>query len=470
MRAVVGLAIGAVVAAALVAMPRGEIRPELPASLAPLEEAVGREPSVANLVRLSAALVRHAQHTGDDAWHVRAEEVARRAVDADPADSNALALLGWSLAGQHRFAEAARAARDAIAANPEDPLPYGVLTDASVQLGQYEQAIAAAQRMLRLKPSAAAYARAAHLRALHGDQRGGIELMRLALEATPPTATDERVWLLAHLGADQLAAGDEAGAARSFHRALALAPADGRSLLGLAAIHAARGEGDEAIALYRRVLGLGPDPDAHVALADLLVSLGREPEAAPHYAAAERLEKEELLGPGVPELRHLALFYAERGTEPERALEMAQLEAERRDDVDSADTLAWVLYRCGRIAAARGLSRRALRLGSRDPLLLYHAGIIAAAAGEQAEAAHLLDQALARRAALGPLRVREATATRARLGETHRPAAEPRPGETNRDRLAPSDRLHPSDRSDRSSPICSDAPGGALFNSASQSC
>ena len=48
--------------------------------------------------------------------------------------------------------------------------------------------------------------------------------------------------------------------------------------------------------------------------------------------------------------------------------------------VRAADALAWALHRLGRDDEAKRSSDEALRLGSRDPLLRYHAGAIAAAA------------------------------------------------------------------------------------------
>jgi uncharacterized membrane-anchored protein len=63
--------------------------------------------------------------------------------------------------------------------------------------------------------------------------------------------------------------------------------------------------------------------------------------------------------------------------------------------VRSADALGWALTRAGRPAEGLAWARRALRLGSRDPLFAFHAGIAAKATGARTEARHWLARSLA---------------------------------------------------------------------------
>ena len=62
--------------------------------------------------------------------------------------------------------------------NPYSAAALGVQVDALVELGRYEEAERALQRMLDLKPSTASLTRASYHRELHGDISGA----RLALE------------------------------------------------------------------------------------------------------------------------------------------------------------------------------------------------------------------------------------------------------------------------------------------------
>ena len=79
---------------------------------------------------------------------------------------------------QHRFREAIAVAEKNRDARPGDPINYGVIGDGHLELGEYEQAFDAFDRMVTLRPSAAAYARVAYARELQGNLTGAIDAMR----------------------------------------------------------------------------------------------------------------------------------------------------------------------------------------------------------------------------------------------------------------------------------------------------
>ena len=73
----------------------------------------------------------------------------------------------------------------------------------------------------------------------------------------------------------------------------------------------------------------------------------------------------------------LALFEC-RPRRPARRPRLRRTAYEATSTVRAADALAWCLHRTGDDRTAAGRAAEALRLGSRDPLLRYHAGAIAA--------------------------------------------------------------------------------------------
>jgi hypothetical protein len=64
------------------------------------------------------------------------------------------------------------------------------------------------------------------------------------------------------------------------------------------------------------------------------------------------------------------------------ASQLAKREYETRRDGYGADALAWAALKAGMIDEARQAAKDALRLGTQDAKLSYHAGMVARAAGE----------------------------------------------------------------------------------------
>jgi tetratricopeptide (TPR) repeat protein len=84
--------------------------------------------------------------------------------------------------------------------------------------------------------------------------------------------------------------------------------------------------------------------------------------------------------------RELAYFYADHDIKPKEGLELALRELDYRRDVYAYDVVAWNLYRNGKFAEARTAIDQALRLGTQDAKLFFHAGMIYESLGEKTKA------------------------------------------------------------------------------------
>src|SRR5205807_8990054 len=88
------------------------------------------------------------------------------------------------------------------ALGPARPTAYGVLVDALVELGRYDEATAAAQVMTDMRPDLSSYSRISYLRELHGDTNGAMAAMRLAIQAGP-LRSEATAWCDVQLGKDR---------------------------------------------------------------------------------------------------------------------------------------------------------------------------------------------------------------------------------------------------------------------------
>lgn len=92
--------------------------------------------------------------------------------------------------------------------------------------------------------------------------------------------------------------------------------------------------------------------------------------------------------------RERALFLLDHDRELELAMELAEQDLAARPSIESEDAIAWALYKNGKPEAALRHIRLALRLGTRNALMHYHAGKIHEALGHSDEAMSQFELAL----------------------------------------------------------------------------
>jgi tetratricopeptide (TPR) repeat protein len=120
--------------------------------------------------------------------------------------------------------------------------------------------------------------------------------------------------------------------------------------------------------------------------------------------------------------RELAIFYADHDRKLPDALTLAEKELDVRHDVYTSDALAWALLKNHQAVRAKEEMQRALRMGTKDALMEYHAGMIYGALGDTTEESLHLKRALALNPRFHVLFADQATKMLAGL-DAHKPAA-----------------------------------------------
>ncbi len=358
------------------------------------QQAVAKSPAKPESYNLLAsAFMQKARETGDFSFNARAEAALIRSTEVEPENYDALKLRAKLLLTYHRFGEALVVARRAQALRPNDHDNYGAITDALVELGQYPEAIEAAQRMVNLRPDSGAYARVSYLRSLHGDSEGAIEAMQVAVKAADPNDPEGAAWGRVHLGDELMNNGQRREAEREYDGALYLFADYPLALAAKARARIAEGDFNRAINFYELAQKRTPSPDAAVALGDLYTRVGRTDDAKRQYELVEFIERNSAASGTYS--RQITMFWLDRDIKLDEALAMAQRERSIRKDIYTCDALAWALFKNNRIDEAKTAIEEALRLGTRDALIYYHAGLIYERLGDKRAAAKYLNLSFA---------------------------------------------------------------------------
>jgi tetratricopeptide (TPR) repeat protein len=346
-----------------------------------------------SLVALGLRFQQQARETGDPSFYPRSEAALTEAAELDLRNPLAVTGLAALAASRHRFEEARSLAQRALRLAPQSVGARGVLGDALVALGRYREAFAAFDQMAALKPNLASYSRVSYARELLGDPHGAIGAMRLAVEAGVGTR-EPRAWTLVQLGNLYFDVGRIQPAERAYRRALSVFPGYAHAQAALGRVAAARGRFDAAVVFYRRAVARLPLPQYEGALGDVLRLAGRGREAREAYGAVDAIQRLFEANGARTELE-TALFDLDHDLRREDALVRARAAYRVRKSIEAEDVLAWALYKNGRCSEARAHSIRALRLGTRDALKVFHRGTIERCLGHGVAAATFLRESLA---------------------------------------------------------------------------
>ncbi|MBA3915813.1 MAG: tetratricopeptide repeat protein [Acidobacteriales bacterium] len=347
---------------------------------------------------LAGSYLRKVRETGDIQYLDLANRAAKASLASVPAirNSGGVAALAQAELASHSFTAARDHVQQLIELDPQ-PYSYGLLADTLLELGDYAGAGAAVKQMeVRQRgQTESSEIRQARLSFLHGDLSGAQEHLSNALiflKAHPAAPKETIAWCQWQMGELAFVRGSYADAEDSYRSSLGSFPGYFRALAGLAKAQAAQGNIVGSADNYKHAIKRFPDPTFVAALGDLYKIRGNEHDAAAQFSLVEYIGHLSALS-GVLYNRQLANYYADHEINAEAAYEQAKQEYTTRRDIYGSDTLAWAALKAGKISEAQSAIEQSLQLGTQDPRLLYHAGMIARAAGNKTAAASYLRKA-----------------------------------------------------------------------------
>jgi tetratricopeptide (TPR) repeat protein len=362
-----------------------------------LERQINAVPTSSSLDLLARMQLSRGRITGDADSYAKAQIAVGRSLTIAPRNVEGRSLDTEIRYTNHDFSGARARSAAIVKDAPKEIGALAVRGDAERELGDYPAARATLRELQKVAPaSASVIVRQARMEFLSGNPAKATVLAERA------EAVAQKSGLLGatlsfypsfrgQLAFDQ---GDYRAAVNHFKRALTISEGDRVATLGLGRALAASGKTNDAINLVRALTDRFPDPVAVGVLGDLLAKTGDAKGANDSYALVEAVADLATANKQIYN-RELALFYANHDRKLKESLRLAKAEIVDRKDIYGYDALAWSEYKTGHLDEAQMAITDALRLGTLDARLLFHAGMIASARRDIKAAQTHLKSALA---------------------------------------------------------------------------
>jgi tetratricopeptide (TPR) repeat protein len=353
---------------------------------------------------LAAAYLLEGRISGNGGYYSNAAlKVLNQVLDGETSTQDqrfqALSLKSAVLLNMHQFEQALNTANEALAISQYNAGVWGALVDAHVELGHYDEAVKACDKMVGIRPDLRSYSRVSYLRQIYGENRGAIDAMKMATESGVP-GLEATEWARVQLADLYLNTGNADSARLLYRYSLVYRPGYPHAEMGMARADKAQKNYDAAIEHARAAVKALPESSFIAYLGDLYELKGDAKKAAEVRADVLRLLKE--ADENEPEdalvkhngAREMAMAYLAT-KEYDKALEWAKKDYEMRPaNIDANDLMAWLSYLKGDYNAAKGYAEKTLVTNTKNATLLYKDGLIFAAAGDAGRGNALKQEAL----------------------------------------------------------------------------
>lgn len=357
-----------------------------------LEDQIRSDPKNADTqLKLANAYLQKVRETADTSYYDKVDRAVDAAAQSEPDNPQVPATRAAVAYGRHDFVKGLKLAQEAVALSPRQASYHGLVGDGHIELGNYPETVGAYQAMVNLRPDLGAFNRISHIREIYGDIEGAKAALNSAISASS-SFPENVAFSQVELGKLQLHSNvDEAEA--TFRQALASVADYEPALQGLGRVAVARGNHEQAIKYFKQAFEALPIAQYATDLGDVYTVQGDTKKAGQQYQLA-KLAYQSSAADGINTDQEMALFLADHTDEYTSALTKAQAAYQARPNIYAADTLAWAHYKKGNNSEAKKYALEALRLGEHDPLILFHAGMIAAKNDDTSDAKRYLTKAL----------------------------------------------------------------------------
>jgi len=321
------------------------------------------------------------------------ESATTQLIHLQPSSPEGYALRALSEINTKHFEDAEQDAHKAIAADPRSHLGYVQLGNLRLMQKQYGEASKAYQDALDRDPNSTDALRGLMNTYLAQNQVDKALAVANAQIAKSP-ANGSFYYLLGSVLFREKK--DLSGAEAAFNRSLELDKNNLGTMIELAKVQAAKGETDQAIAIYQQAIKDHPRvPDFYILLGELYGSKRDWTKAQEAYQKALEVKPNDPIASN-----NLANVILRTGGNADQAMSLAQVARQQMPDSPAAaDTLGWAFYQKGAYRSAISMLQEALKLQEKNKApesaaIHYHLGLAYQKTEQPALARQQLERAL----------------------------------------------------------------------------
>ncbi len=315
-------------------------------------EAENEKTKIESLIKLSEIYIYEARVTGEHPYYYNAALITLNETLKDTAkmtaDQHFTALFYKSTVqlSQHKFNEALLTGKKALALNNTNSGIYGVLVDANVEIGNYEEAVKNCDKMISIRPDLRSYSRISYLREIYGDMKGSIKSMEQAIEAGAPYS-EYKCWTIVTMG-KMLENHNQLDSARAYYEFATKERANYPfGVAGMASIEGKLGNYAKADSLYGVALNAVPEISFIMDQAKLYKKQGKNADMKRLIPRIESMFQEDIES-GHNVNMEFAFFLLDFKKDYKRALDLGLKEYKLRpNNIDVNRLLAFAYYANG---------------------------------------------------------------------------------------------------------------------------